>query len=83
MREVRTFGHRGAHARLVKIEPARTRRLGAVGIYGDHFEIETLTERQQRVVCTHCDMLAARLRTDAETLLDPVAAQAKVLRNDD
>ena len=55
----------------------------AVRIHGDHFEIETRAQRQQRIVRSHRDMLAAGLRPNAQALLDPIAALAQVLRDDD
>src|SRR4029453_561080 len=68
-----TLGERCLHPRFIEIEPAWARGFHAIRIDSDHFEKKSWTEVEQRVVGSHRDGLAARLRPHAQLLLDPLA----------
>src|SRR6266542_154092 len=83
MNETRSFGERCPHPRLVQIEPTRARRSFAFGVDRDDFEVLPWAEADERVVRTHHDVLAARLRADAESRFDEIATVGERLRCDD
>ena len=65
MDQARLFEKLRLQCHAIHAEPARPGRLRAGGIDRDHFEIQPLTELQERVVRAHRHVLAAGLRRRA------------------
>ena len=81
--ERRTLGEPCPHPWVVEIEPARPGRCAPRGIDRHHLDVQARTQADQRVVRSHRDVCAARLRIDADPPAQPRGALGERARRDD